>query len=97
MGGSAPIGSGIAILLSLGAAYGGRKVYKAWKTARSWKNRYHPNSFGLIRPRDESADYFQKNAFDSVRGRFIRYCAFVHTFDIQYSIFKIQNSIFKIT
>ncbi len=31
VGGSAPIGSGIAILLTLGAAYGGRKVYKAWK------------------------------------------------------------------
>lgn len=30
-GDSAPIGSGIAILLSLGAAYGGRKVYKAWQ------------------------------------------------------------------
>ena len=26
-GGGAPIGSGIAILLSLGAAYGGKKVY----------------------------------------------------------------------
>ncbi len=31
VGGSAPIGSGIAILLTLGAAYGGRKVYKAFK------------------------------------------------------------------
>jgi hypothetical protein len=30
-GDGAPIGSGIAILLSLGAAYGGRKVYKAWQ------------------------------------------------------------------
>jgi hypothetical protein len=30
VGGSAPIGSGIAILLTLGAAYGGRKVYKAF-------------------------------------------------------------------
>ncbi|MDY0078052.1 MAG: hypothetical protein RBR87_12345 [Bacteroidales bacterium] len=30
-GGSAPIGGGLAILLSLGAAYGGRKVYKVWK------------------------------------------------------------------
>lgn len=34
VGGSAPIGSGIAILLSLGAAYGGRKVYKAWKNSQ---------------------------------------------------------------
>ncbi len=30
-GGGAPIGSGIGILLALGAAYGGRKVYKAFK------------------------------------------------------------------
>ena len=30
-GGGAPIGSGIAILLSLGAAWGGRKVYQAYK------------------------------------------------------------------
>jgi len=30
-GGGAPIGGGLAILLSLGAAYGGRKVYKVWK------------------------------------------------------------------
>ena len=30
-GGSAPIGGGLAILLSLGAAYGGRKVYCYWK------------------------------------------------------------------
>jgi len=30
-GGPSPIGGGLAILLSLGAAYGGRKVYKAWK------------------------------------------------------------------
>ena len=30
-GGSAPIGGGIAILLSLGAAWGGRKVYQAYK------------------------------------------------------------------
>ena len=30
-GGSSPIGGGLAILLSLGAAYGGRKVYKVWK------------------------------------------------------------------
>jgi len=31
-GGSAPIGGGLAILLSLGAAYGGRKIYKHWKS-----------------------------------------------------------------
>jgi hypothetical protein len=31
-GGGAPIGSGIAILLTLGAAYGGRKVYQYWKS-----------------------------------------------------------------
>ncbi|MDA3942850.1 MAG: hypothetical protein PF694_04840 [Bacteroidetes bacterium] len=30
-GGGAPLGSGIGILLALGAAYGGRKIYKAWK------------------------------------------------------------------
>jgi len=30
-GGSAPIGSGIGILLALGAAYGGKKIYKVWK------------------------------------------------------------------
>jgi hypothetical protein len=30
-GGTAPIGSGIAILLTLGAAWGGRKVYQAYK------------------------------------------------------------------
>lgn len=30
VGGSAPIGGGIAILLSLGAAYGGRKLYRAF-------------------------------------------------------------------
>ena len=30
-GGGAPIGSGIAILLSLGAAWGGKKVYQAYK------------------------------------------------------------------
>ncbi|MBW7848395.1 MAG: hypothetical protein H3C41_09990 [Bacteroidales bacterium] len=28
VGGSAPIGSGIGILITLGAAYGGRKVYR---------------------------------------------------------------------
>jgi len=31
VGGNAPIGSGIALLLTLGAAYGGRKVYQYWK------------------------------------------------------------------
>lgn len=30
-GGGAPIGGGIAILLSLGAVWGGRKVYQAYK------------------------------------------------------------------
>ncbi|MBU1370106.1 MAG: hypothetical protein KJ578_12380 [Bacteroidetes bacterium] len=30
-GGGAPIGGGLGILLALGAAYGGRKVYKAWQ------------------------------------------------------------------
>ena len=30
-GGGAPIGSGIAILLSLGAAWGGKKVYNAFQ------------------------------------------------------------------
>ena len=30
-GGGAPIGGGIAILLSLGAAWGGKKVYQAYK------------------------------------------------------------------
>ena len=30
-GGGAPIGSGIAILLSLGGAWGGKKVYQAFK------------------------------------------------------------------
>ncbi|MDY0078050.1 MAG: hypothetical protein RBR87_12335 [Bacteroidales bacterium] len=34
VGGNAPIGSGIAILLSLGAAYGGRKVYKYWQSQK---------------------------------------------------------------
>ena len=31
VGGAAPIGSGIGILLALGAAYGGKKIYQAWK------------------------------------------------------------------
>ena len=31
VGGPAPIGGGIAILLTLGAAYGGRKVYRYWQ------------------------------------------------------------------
>ncbi|MBG0780777.1 MAG: hypothetical protein H0S84_00750 [Bacteroidales bacterium] len=30
-GSTAPIGGGLGILLSLGAAYGGRKIYKAWQ------------------------------------------------------------------
>ena len=30
-GGGAPIGTGIGILLALGAAYGSKKVYKVWK------------------------------------------------------------------
>jgi hypothetical protein len=30
-GGGAPVGGGLGILLALGAAYGGRKVYRAWK------------------------------------------------------------------
>ncbi len=29
-GGGAPIGGGLGILLALGAAYGGRKIYQAW-------------------------------------------------------------------
>jgi len=32
VGGAAPIEGGIGILLALGAAYGGRKVYKYWKS-----------------------------------------------------------------
>ncbi|MBS4058171.1 MAG: hypothetical protein KGZ82_12695 [Bacteroidales bacterium] len=31
IGGSAPIGGGIGILLTLGAAYGARKLYNNWK------------------------------------------------------------------
>lgn len=31
-GGGAPIGGGLAILLSLGAAYGGGKIYRHWKS-----------------------------------------------------------------
>lgn len=30
-GGGTPIGGGLVILLSLGAAYGGKKLYKAWQ------------------------------------------------------------------
>jgi hypothetical protein len=30
-GGGAPIGGGLVILLTLGAAYGGKKLYKAFK------------------------------------------------------------------
>ena len=31
VGGAAPIGSGISILLALGAAYGGTRLYANWK------------------------------------------------------------------
>ena len=31
VGGSAPLTGGIGILLALGAAYGGKKVYQHWK------------------------------------------------------------------
>lgn len=31
VGDGAPIAGGLGILLALGAAYGGRKAYKAWK------------------------------------------------------------------
>ncbi len=34
MGGSAPIGSGIALLLALGAGYGSRKVYQFRKAGK---------------------------------------------------------------
>jgi len=34
VGGSTPIGSGIAVLLTLGAAYGTRKVYQYWKNQK---------------------------------------------------------------
>ncbi|MDY0078555.1 MAG: hypothetical protein RBR87_14905 [Bacteroidales bacterium] len=34
VGGPAPIGSGIAILLSLGAAYSGRKMYRYWQSQK---------------------------------------------------------------
>ena len=30
-GNTAPIGGGLGILVALGAAYGGRKIYKAWQ------------------------------------------------------------------
>ena len=30
-GGTAPIGSGLVILLGLGAAYGGKKIFQAWR------------------------------------------------------------------
>jgi len=33
-GGGAPIGGGLGILLSLGAAYGGKKLYKAFKKSK---------------------------------------------------------------
>jgi hypothetical protein len=35
VGGPAPVGTGIGILLTLGAAYGGRKLYKAWKDSEA--------------------------------------------------------------
>lgn len=35
MGGGAPIGNGLAIILTLGAAYGGRKVYLHFKEEKS--------------------------------------------------------------
>jgi hypothetical protein len=38
VGGSAPIDSGIGILLTLGAAYGTRKVYKAFKEKDELEN-----------------------------------------------------------
>ena len=31
VGGSAPIGSGVGVLLTLGALYGGKKLYATWK------------------------------------------------------------------
>ena len=34
-GGGAPIGSGMVLLLSLGAAWGGKKVYQAYKEVES--------------------------------------------------------------
>ncbi|MCK9451324.1 MAG: hypothetical protein M0Q90_06495 [Bacteroidales bacterium] len=34
VGGSASVGGGIAILLSFGAAYGGRKLYKYWQSRK---------------------------------------------------------------
>lgn len=30
-GGMAPVGSGLVLMLGLGAAYGGKKLYSAWK------------------------------------------------------------------
>lgn len=31
-GGGAPLGGGLAIMLSLGAVYGGKKIYQYWKS-----------------------------------------------------------------
>jgi hypothetical protein len=31
-GGTAPVGSGLVLLIGMGAAYGSGKLYKAWKT-----------------------------------------------------------------
>ncbi len=33
-GGGAPVGSGIGILMALGAAYGGKKVYQEYKSSK---------------------------------------------------------------
>ncbi len=41
VGGSAPIGNGIGILLALGAAYGGRKVYQAFKDKQNDEEKDH--------------------------------------------------------
>ncbi len=30
-GGTAPVGSGLVLLIGMGAAYGSRKLYRAWK------------------------------------------------------------------
>lgn len=35
VGGSAPVGTGIGILLALGAAYGGKKVYNAFRNKQA--------------------------------------------------------------
>ena len=33
-GGGAPVGSGIGLLMALGAAYGGKKVYQEYKSSK---------------------------------------------------------------